>query len=137
MKFEIENIKISDAINILNKLKLKGLKSIHRTRLANKLIEKLQRVVDEEKKLKEEYSNKDKDGKPIVKDGKYDIENMDEFQKVIEEFYKEKVVIDDGESQVTLRSVKQSLEECEIEWEGKEAYAYAALYEGFKGGEEE
>lgn len=136
MRLEIENIKISDSINILNKLPLKGLKSIHRTRLANKLIEKLQRVADEEKKLKEEYSNKDKDGKAVIKDGKYDIKDLDEFQKVIEEFYKEKVVIDDGDSQVMLRSVKQSLEECEIEWEGKEAYDYAALYEGFKGGEE-
>lgn len=135
MKLEIENIQIVEAINVLNKLKLKGLKSIHRTRLANKLIEKLQQLQKEEKELKEEFSNKDEEGNPIIKDGKYDIKDFEEFRKAMEEFYKEKTVIDDSDLQVTLRSVKQSLEESEIEWDGKEAYAYAALYEAFKGGE--
>lgn len=135
MKLEIENIKIADSINILNKLKLKGLKSIHRTRLANALAEKLKRVAEEEKKLKEEYSRKDENGEAIIKDGAYDIENLEEFQKVMEEFYKEKIVIEGGDSPVFLKSVKQSMEESEIEWDGSEAYAFAYLYDAFKGGE--
>jgi len=42
MKLTIENIKLANSINILDKLSLKGLKSIHRTRLSKQLTEKLQ-----------------------------------------------------------------------------------------------
>jgi len=48
------------------------------------------------------------------------------------EFYKETIVIDSGDSQVALKSVKQSLEDSEIAWSGKDAYAFADLYEAFE-----
>lgn len=137
MHLEIENIRLADSISVLEKLSLKGLKSIHRTRLTKTLTEKLQRVAEEEKELKKEHSNLDDDGEPIIKDGKYDIKDMDSFNRDIQDFYSEKVIINDDHLQQSLKSVKQSLEESEIEWEGKEAYAYADLYEGFKGDKED
>lgn len=132
MRVEIENIKLADSIGVLDTLTLKGLKSINRTRLKNVLVENLRRVADEEKQLKREHSNLDDNGDPVIKDGKYDIKDMEAFQKDLDEFYKVKVIIDGGDSQVYLKSVKQSLEESEVEWEGKEADAFAYLYDAFK-----
>jgi hypothetical protein len=137
MKLQIENIKLNGAIQILDKLSLKGLKSIHRTRLSKQLTEKLQRVAEEEKQLKKEHCNLDDDGEPIVIDGKLDIKDMDEFQEVMQEFYSEKVIIDSSDSLVMLKSVKKSLEESEIEWEGEEAYTFESLYSAFEEAEQD
>lgn len=135
MQVSIENIKVASAIGVLDKLELRGLKSIHRTRLSKLLTEKLKKIAEEEKKLKESYAAKDKKGEPIVKEGKYNIEEKDKLQKDLEAFFYEKIVIDGGDNQVFIKSVKQSLEESEIDWVGKEAYAYADLYNAFEGGE--
>ena len=132
MRLEIENIKLVESINILDKLSLKGLKSIHRTRLSKQLQEKLQRLSEEEKELKKEHCNLDENGEPIVVDGQLDIKDIALFKETMQEFYTEKVVIDGGDNQVVLKSVKASLEESEIEWEGKQAYAFADLYEAFE-----
>lgn len=139
MKFEIENIKLSGAIRVLEKLELKGLQSIHRTRLATQLIEKLNQVAKEEKKLKESYALKNDNGDPIINDGKYQFnkEELDKLDADLKTFYEEKTVIESGDNPSYLKSVKKSLEESEIEWQGKEAYDYAYLYESFIGDDEE
>ena len=138
MKLEIENRKLAGVIGVLDKLELKGLQSIHRTRLAKQLIEKLQQVADEEKKLKDSYAKKDDDGNPIVKEGKYQFDDgeLEKLETDLKEFYEEKTVIESGDNPSYLKSVKKSLEESEIEWQGKEAYDYAYLYESFKGDDE-
>ena len=137
MKLSIENIKVNGALAVLDKLSLKGLKSIHRTRLSNQLVEHMKRIIDEEKELRKEYSNLDDEGEPIVIDGKLDLKDEQGFKDAITEFYKEKVIIDSGDSQTTLKSVKQSLEQSEEEWQGKEAYDFADLYEAFEGNTED
>ena len=137
MKFKIENIRLSGAIQVLDKMPLKGLKSIHRTRLSEKLQEELQRVAKEEKALRKEYSNLDENGEPIVIDGKLDLKDEDGFRDALTEFYKEEVIIDSGDSHVMLKSVKRSLEECEVEWDGKDAYSFADLYDAIEGNTED
>jgi len=142
MKLSIENIKLNGALNVLDKLSLKGLKSIHRTRLLEKLKEELQRVAKEENALRKEYSHLDDEGEPLVKEdskGRKVLDLKDEagFKDAIAEFYKEKIIIDSGDSQVTLKSVKRSLEESEEEWQGEEAYDFADLYEAFEGNTED
>lgn len=139
MKLEIENRKLAGVIGVLDKLELKGLQSIHRTRLAKQLIEKLQQVADEEKKLKDSYAKKDDDGNPIVKEGKYQFDDgeLEKLETDLKDFYEEKTVIESGDNPSYLESVKKSLEESEIEWQGKEAYDYAYLYESFIGDDEE
>jgi hypothetical protein len=136
MQLKIDNIKLSGAIQILDRLELKGLKSVHRTRLIRLLSDKLKNVAEEEQKLKESYAAKDDEGKPIIIDDKYDIEETEKLQEDLEAFFNEKVVIDGGDNQVTIKSVKQSLEECDIDWSGQQAYDYANLYEAFEGGDE-
>jgi tRNA isopentenyl-2-thiomethyl-A-37 hydroxylase MiaE len=124
MKLEIENIQIARVINFLDRLSLKGLKSIHRTNLSRKLQEKLKVVADNEKQIIEEL----KDDKEKMKE---------ELQK----FYKEKVVIDGGDSQAMLQSVKEVIKEIikneEQEFSNDDAYAIACLYEAFNLGNEE
>jgi len=137
MKLSIENMKLTGAINILNEIPLRGLKSIHRSRLNEQLQEHLKRVADEEKALKKEYSTLDEDGEPIIKDNKYDIKDLDAFKAAMKEFYDEKVVIDSGDLQVTLKSVKQSLEDSEMELKGESAFWFADLYEAIQGSTED
>lgn len=135
MKIAIENGRIVGCIAVLEKLQIKGLKSIHRTRLANKLLEHLKQVSEEEVQLKQDHSKKDEQGKAIIKEGKYDVEDIDALKEDLEKLFKEKVIIEGGDSPVFLKSVKQSLEESEVEWVGKESYDYAYLYEAFENSE--
>lgn len=138
MKLEIENMKLAGVIGVLDKLELKGLQSVYRTRLAKQLIEKLQQMAEEEKKLKESYAKKDEEGNPIIKEGKYQFDDgeLEKLEADLKDFYEEKTVIEGGDNPTYLVSVKKALEESEIEWQGKEAYDYAYLYEAFKGDEE-
>lgn len=137
MKLKIENIKVGGAIQVLDKMPLKGLKSIHRTRLSEKLQEELQRVAKEETEIIKEYAKLDDEGQPqITKDGRVtfkDEEGLKEFTK----HRKEEVIIDSGDSYVMLKSVKRSLEDCEVEWDGKDAYSFADLYDAIEGNTED
>ncbi|CAM5580398.1 hypothetical protein SAFG77S_09087 [Streptomyces afghaniensis] len=135
MRVEIEKRRIVGCIAVLEKLQIKGLKSIHRTRLANKLLEHLKQVSEEEVQLKQDHSKKDEQGEAIIKEGKYDVEDIDSLKEDIEKLFKEKVIIEGGDSPVFLKSVKQSLEESEVEWVGKESYDYAYLYEALENSE--
>ncbi len=119
MKIEIENINIGKVINFLDGIPLKGLKSIHRTNLSRQLNEKLQVVADNEKQLMEELKD-----------------DQAKLKAELDKFYKEKVVIDGGDSQAMLQSVKSVIkeitsEDSEHEFQGDDAYAVAALYETF------
>ena len=136
MKLKIDNIKVGGAIKILDKLPLKGLKSIHRTRLSEQLQEHLQRIIKEEEELRKEYCYLDDEGNPKVIDGKLDLKDAEGFKEAITEFYKEKLIIDSGDSQVALKSVKQSIEESDVEFKGEEAYEFADLYESIIGDNE-
>ncbi|PWU68322.1 DUF1617 family protein [Gracilibacillus dipsosauri] len=138
MKLAIENIKLSGVISVLDQLELKGLQSVHRTRLAKQLIEKLKQAAEEEKKLKESYAIKDEEDQPIIEDGKYKFEDGDEekLKRDLEHFHKETVVIESGDFPTYLKSVKKALEDSQVEWQGQQAYDYAYLYEAFEGGEE-
>lgn len=134
MKLKIENGMVVRCVNVIDRLPLKGMKSIHRTRISRLLTEKLERVGKEEEAIRKEHCNLDEEGEPIVlEDNKLDIIDLEAFRKDIDEFYAEKVVIDDGDNQVAMKSLKKSLEESEEEWDGKEAYAFEHLYSGFEG----
>jgi len=124
MKLEIENMHIARVINFLDGLSLKGLKSIHRTNLSRKLQEKLRVIADNERQIMEEL----KDDKEKMKE---------ELQK----FYKERVIIDGGDSQIMLQSIKETIKEIveneEQEFSNDDAYAVACLYEAFNLGNKE
>lgn len=128
MKLEIEYNQLANCINILDKLPLKGLKSIHRTRLSNKLTEVLQRVSNEQTEIQKEYFELDEEGNPKIDNELKYCKDKEAYSKTMTDFVTEKAVIDDGDSQVMLKSVKKSLEEADVEFDGREAYAYEYLY---------
>lgn len=125
MKLEIENKHLIRVVNFLDELSLKGMKSIHRTNLSSQLQEKLKVVGENERQLREELKG-----------------NKEELREELDKFMDEKVVIDDGDSQTMLNSVKSVVKELteegsEYEFKGDNAYAVACLYEAFKlGGEQ-
>lgn len=126
MKLEIENNQLANCITILHKIKLGGMPSIYKTRLIKKLNEFLTRAAEEQEEIQKEYYEVGEDGKPILKDDK--CKDLEEYRKTMLEFVTEKAIIDDGDSQVMLRSVKKSLEKSEVEWEPEEAFLFEYLY---------
>lgn len=126
MKLEIENNQLANCINILNKIKLGGLPSIYKTRLIKKLEDFLMRAAEEQKEIQKQFFEVDENGEPILEDEK--CKDLEEYRKTIIDFVTEKAVIDDGDSQVMLRSVKSSLEKSEVEWEPEEAFIFEYLY---------
>lgn len=126
MKLEIEYRQLSHVINLLDRLKLKGLKSIHRTRLSRKLQEELERVAGEQLEIQKEYFELDENGNPIIEEDK--CKNEKEYLETMNKFLQEKVIIDSGDSQVMLKSVKNAIEECDLELDGREAYTFEYLY---------
>lgn len=125
MKIEIENGEIINVINFLDKLNLKGLKGIHRTKLSKTLIEKAQEVQENRKKIAEDFKEDNKKRK-----------------EEIDSYHKEKAVVDGGDFQIMLQSVKSTIkeivsnEEDGPEFEGADAYGLFTLYEAFEiGGE--
>lgn len=130
MKLEIKYKELSNVINLLDKLKLRGLKSVHRTRLSRKLTEELERVVKEQLEIQKEYFEVDEDGNPIIDLDK--CKDKDGYLKTMDEFTNECVVIDSGDSQVMLKSVKNAIEESDLELDGKEAYTFEYLYTQFE-----
>jgi len=126
MKLEIENKHLVRVINFLDGLNLKGMKSIYRTNLSRALQEKLKHVAENEKQLREELKGE-----------------QDKLKEELEVLFDEKTIIEGGDSQTMLQSVKQSVKEIieneEKEFSNDNAYAIAALYEAFnlEGGDEE
>jgi len=132
MKLEIENGQIVNCINVLDKLSLKGLKSIYRTRLSKELAKKLDRVGEEQTEIQKEYFELDEEGKPKVDNKLEHCKDIEGYNETMNEFIKSKVVIDGGDSRVMLESVKNSLEETEEDFSGRDAYAYEYLYSAFE-----
>lgn len=118
MQLKIENINVAKVVNFLGGLDLSGLKSIYRTNLQDILEQKLTVVAKNEKQLIEEL--------------KHDRKKLDEE---LDKFYKAKVVIDGGDSQVMLQSVKsvikKMVEEETETFKDDNAVAVACLFRGF------
>lgn len=126
MKLEIENKELANCISVLDKLALKGMKSIYRTRLSKKLSSILQRVVEEQREIQKEYFELDDNGNPIIDDEH--CKDIDGYVNTMKELTSEKAIVNDGDSQVMLKSVKQSLEDSEDTFSEEEAYGYEYLY---------
>lgn len=127
MKLEIKYSELTNVINLLDRLKLRGIQSIHRTRLSRKLTDELNRVAEEQIELQKEYFDEvDENGLPVVDLKK--CKDKDEYLKAMQKFLNETVIIDSEESQTMLKSVKEALETSDLELSGKDAYTYEYLY---------
>lgn len=114
---KIKNKDLVNVINFLDGLSIKGLKSIHRTSISNKLKEKLDSFAKAQDQLKEEYKDDRKS-------------HQDEFKKLLEQVN----TIDDTDSKVEINSLKSVIkplvsEDSEHEFSDGDAIGVAALYE--------
>lgn len=137
MKIKIQNKYLLPSINLLYDLSLKGKESRHRTRFIKLLQEQLKEVEEERKQLAEEFSRKDKNGKPIIEDNKYVLENEKEFYKEYNELMDEEFIIEGANHEETLKTVKKILLECEVAFSGQDAMVYDYLCEQFEKGDDQ
>lgn len=132
MKVEIEYGKLAAAINFMYGLKLARKQSRMRRRFIKIMSERLKQVEEDRKELLIEYSRKDKNGEPIVKEGNYDIKDLVAFSNDLKELYSEKMVIEGGDNHEMISTVKQILKKFEDEeYEGQESEIYDYLCDQF------
>lgn len=113
---KIKNKDLIHVINFLEGLSVKGLKSVHRTNIANKLKVKFDSFAHAQKQLQEEFKN-DNEG------------FQDEFKKLLEQYN----TIDDTDSKVEIASLKSVIkplvaDDSEYEFKDGDAIGVAALY---------
>ncbi|WP_416149436.1 DUF1617 family protein [Salipaludibacillus sp. HK11] len=137
MKVSIENGKLKQASSLLLNLSLAGKKSRHRTKFITKMQDRLKEVEEQRQVLAKEHSHLDDEGKPKTIGDKFDIKDMEAFKKDLEELYKEELVIDGGDAQGMLKTVKTVLLDCEKEWQGEEALIYDYLCDQFENGDDQ
>lgn len=134
MKVEIENRYLGQAISLLFDLPLRGKQSRHRTKFVNLLREQLKEVEGGRIELVKEFAEKDERGEPIVNGNQYKIleENKEEFNKEINELYKEKFFIEGGNYQDMLKTMKAVLLDCDQVFSGQQAEIYDYLCDQFE-----
>lgn len=113
---KIKNKDLIHVINFLDGLTVKGLKSIHRTNISNKLRGKLEIFTSAQQQLQKEYE-KDEEGL------------QEEFKKLLEQFN----TLDDTDSKVEIESLKTVIkplvaEDSEHEFKDGDAIGLAAVY---------
>lgn len=132
MKIEIENSKLAAAGNFLYGLNLVRKQSRMRRRLINLLNDRNKIYLEDRKELQEEHANKDDEGKAIIIDGNYDIEDMVAFSNDLKELNEEKLVIEGGDHREMIRTIQEILKKFEDEeYEGAESEIYDYLCDQF------
>lgn len=117
---KIQNKDIIHVINFLGGLDVKGMKSIHRSRIVNKLMDKMELFTDAQTQLKEEY--------------KEDVKGFQvEFKKLVQGYS----TIDDTDSKVEVTAIKSIVkplvaDDSEFEFKDGDAIAIAVLYEALE-----
>ncbi|MFE0506770.1 hypothetical protein ACWF7H_17085 [Peribacillus butanolivorans] len=138
MRVEIENGKLVTAINFMYELKLTRKHSRFRRHFINIMNESLKVVEDDRKELLKEHSHKDEKGEAIVKDGQYDVKDMDALSNDLKELNAEKLVIEGGDNREMIRTIKHVLKKFEDEeYEAQASEIYDYLCEQFSVDEED
>ncbi|QXE02777.1 DUF1617 family protein [Terribacillus sp. DMT04] len=133
MQVKIENAKLGQAIDLLFNMPLKGKKSRHRSKLVKLLQERLKEVGDQELDLIKEFAGEDEEGNPKRKeDGSFAIDNPKEFRQQQDELFEEEYVIDGGDAQGMLKTVKEVLLNYDEELSGQKAVIYDYLCDAFE-----
>ncbi|SEA54143.1 Protein of unknown function [Thalassobacillus cyri] len=134
MQVKIKHEQIGQAIDLLFHLSLKGKQSRHRTTFIKKLTERLHEVEGQRNDLAKEHSFLDEEGNPKMLDNgkRYDIKDMEAFQKDVQELYEEELVLEGGDNQRMLTTVKEVLLNSDESYSGKKALTYDYLCEQFE-----
>lgn len=95
--------------------------------------ERLEEYQEDLKELLKEHCNLDEKGEPIVKeDNTFDVKDIDAFIKDRKELDEEEIVIEGGDYQDMLKTVKEILMNCDREFSGQEAMIYDYICERFE-----
>lgn len=139
MQVKIENQKLGQAINLLFNLSLRGKQSRHRSKFIKQLEGMLKEFADQEQELLKEHCHLDENGNPKTIDNgtRWDVRDLEAFVKDKKELYEEERVIEGGDAQEMLKTVKEVLLNCDKEWSGQEAVIYDYLCEQFEKGVDE
>lgn len=133
MKIEIENGKLALAINFMYGLKLARKQSRFRRHFIHQMTDRLKQVDEDRQALLEEHSHKDGEGKAIMNDGNYNVKDMIAFSNDLKELNKEKFVVDGGDNQEMINTIKVVLENLENEeYEGQDSEIYDYLCDQFQ-----
>lgn len=129
MKFEIANNKIAGAINLLAQLSLKGKQSRHRSKLIKELNTRFEEVVEDEKALLKQHCHLDENGEPkkTNEDRNWDVKDEEAFAADRKDLLEEKLVLEGGNITGYLKTMKEVLLNCEVEWSGADAAIYDYL----------
>ncbi|MEC4565332.1 DUF1617 family protein [Paenibacillus sp. CMAA1739] len=104
-KFELENF-----IAYLDKLKTDRTDTRHRVKFKGLLADHHTELLNDANDINLDYVIKDKDGNPIVENGKYTFEKDNERLSELNKLYNEEIVIDETEERkAMLLSVKESV----------------------------
>lgn len=136
MQVKIKNAYLGQAISLLFNLSLKGKQSRHRTKFIKLLDARLKEYAESEMELLKEYAVLDDKGEIVQTEDKKGVKLKDpgqaaECQKELEELREEELVIEGGDAQGMLKTVKAVLDECDKEFKGAEATTYDYLCEQF------
>lgn len=134
MEIRIKNHLLDETISFLFDFKLdSGKQSRHRTRLVKKLSEHSEEVKEQHQELLKQHCNLDEEGNPkiIETDGRqtYDVKNKEALNKDYLELLNEELIIDDKNSQLTLKVVREILDNYDGEKNGDLSGRKAVLYE--------
>lgn len=132
MEVRIKYNQLIDSVNFLTGIKLKGKKSIHRTRFVKALTEKLKQVSEEELALIKEYAHLNEEGEPVQEEGNYKMKDAKGFKAAQTEYMKEDFVIEGGDAHGMLKTVKDILENYDEEVNDNDAFAFEHLYTAFE-----
>ncbi|WNF31631.1 DUF1617 family protein [Aeribacillus composti] len=133
MILKIEKAKLAPIINLFYDLSLRGKQSRHRSKFIKLLSERLEEYQEDLKELLKEHCNLDEKGEPIVKeDNTFDVKDIDAFIKDRKELDEEEIVIEGGDYQDMLKTVKEILMNCDREFSGQEAMIYDYICERFE-----
>ncbi|MGE6379894.1 hypothetical protein [Peribacillus muralis] len=138
MKVEIENGRLVAAINFMYGVKLARKQSRFRRHFIQQMSDRLKQVEEDRKALLEEHSHKDEKGEAIVKDGQYDVKDMDALSNDLKELNAEKLVIEGSDKREMIRTIKHVLKKFEDEeYEAQASEIYDYLCEQFSVDEED
>ncbi|MEW9503425.1 DUF1617 family protein [Jeotgalibacillus marinus] len=138
MQVKIKNEQLGQVINLLFDLSLKGKQSRQRSKFIKVLDERIKEVAEQEQELLKEHCHLDDEGNPKIKNNgqEWDVKNVVAFRKDKIELLEEEIVLDGGDNEDMLKTVKTVLFDCEKEFSGQDAQVYDYLCDQFEESDE-
>lgn len=136
MRVELKNFILNDVINMFFDMPLKGKHSRHRTRFIQLLENQNNEVAEEQKILIKEHCRLDEEGNPKTRtiDGEeiYDVKDIEKLNFDRTELLNESLVISGEGKEDLLLTIREILDDCQVEFKEAEANLYNHLCDTFK-----